>query len=170
MEGIFSNFRQNRRIPIKRKLEIIEYTKYHGNNEAAKFGGVCTKTIRKWRKNEEDFKNIQDPNKKITLHKGRFKAFDYEAEKQIYEWIAFNRSLGNAVTTWAFGVELLKKCPDKINIKPHSLLNCVYRFMQRFNLSIRKGSHIGQQLPSDSEDRIIRFLRSIILLGKKYKS
>lgn len=33
MEGIFSNFRQNRRIPIKRKLEIIEYAKYHGNNE-----------------------------------------------------------------------------------------------------------------------------------------
>ena len=76
----------------------------------------------KWRKNEEDFKNIQDPNKKITLHKGRFKAIDYEAEKQIYEWIAFNRSLGNAVTTWAVGVELLKKCPDKINIKPQFII------------------------------------------------
>lgn len=88
MEGIFSNFRQNIRIPIKRKLEIIEYAKLHGNNEADKFAGVCTKTIRKWRKNEEDFKNIQDPNKKITLHKGRFKAFDYEVEKQIYECIA----------------------------------------------------------------------------------
>ena len=50
---------------------------------------------------------------------------------------------------------------------PHSLLNCVYRFMQRFNLSIRKGSHIGQQLPSDSEDRIICFLRSIIFLFKE---
>ena len=39
--------------------------------------------------------------------------------------------------------------------------------MQRFNLNIRKGSHIGQQLHSDSEDRIIRFLRSIILLFKE---
>jgi len=39
--------------------------------------------------------------------------------------------------------------------------------MQRFYLSIRKGSHIGQQLPSDSEDRIIHFLRSIILLRKR---
>ena len=65
MEGIFSNFRQNRKITIKRKLEIIKYAKYHGNNEAAKFGGVCTKTIRKWRKNEGEFKNIQDPNKKL---------------------------------------------------------------------------------------------------------
>ena len=63
MEGIFSNFRQNRRIPIKRKLKIIEYAKYHWNNEAVKFDGVCTKTIRKWRKNEEEFKNIQAPKK-----------------------------------------------------------------------------------------------------------
>ena len=39
--------------------------------------------------------------------------------------------------------------------------------MQRFNLSLRKGPHIGQQLPSDSEDRIIHFLRSIILLRKE---
>ena len=56
MEGIFSNFRQNRRIPIKRKLEIIEYAKYHGNNEAAKFGGVCTKAIRKWKKIKKNLK------------------------------------------------------------------------------------------------------------------
>ena len=44
--------------------------------------GFYTKTIRKWRKNEEDFKNIQNPNKKITLYKGRFKAIDYEAENK----------------------------------------------------------------------------------------
>ena len=46
-------------------------------------------------------------------------------------------------------------------------MNCIYRFIQRFNLSLRKGSHIGQQRPSDSEDRIISFLRSIILLRKE---
>lgn len=65
MEGIFSNFRQNKRIQLKRKLEIIEYAKYHGNNEAVKFGGVCTKTIRKWRKNEEEFKKFKIQIKKL---------------------------------------------------------------------------------------------------------
>ena len=42
--------------------------------------------------------------------------------------------------------------------------------MQRFNLSIRNGSHMCQQLPSDSEDRIILFLRSIILSHKEKKN
>ena len=60
----FSNFRQNRRIPIKRKLENIKFTNYNGNNESAKFIGVYTKTLWKLRKNEEDFKNIQGLNKK----------------------------------------------------------------------------------------------------------
>ena len=33
---------------------------------------------------------------------------DYEIEKEIYNWIDFNRSLGNAVTTWSIGVEYIK--------------------------------------------------------------
>ena len=35
MEGSFSNYRKNRRIPLKRKLEVIEYSNIRGNNTAA---------------------------------------------------------------------------------------------------------------------------------------
>ena len=39
------------------------------------------------------------------------------------------------------------------NYKPKALLMKVYRFLTRFNLSIRAGTHIGQQLPPDSTDK-----------------
>ena len=63
---------------------------------------------------------------------------------------------------------MLKRHLEKKQIKPHSLLTAVYRFMDRFNLSLRKGSHIGQQIPTDSETRILGFLKSIIEIRKKY--
>lgn len=142
--------------------------KKNGNNAAAKFGGICTKTIRKWIKNENKFKNVENPDTKITLHHGRFKVFDYNIELEIYNWIEFSRSLGNSITTWSIGIELLKRHPEKKDLKPHSLLTAVYRLMDRFHLSLRKGSHIGQQIPADSETRMIGFLKSIIQIRKKY--
>ena len=44
----------------------------------------------------------------------------------------------------------------------------VYRFLKRFNLSIRASTHIGQQLPNDSTDLILKFLHKVITIRKKY--
>lgn len=44
----------------------------------------------------------------------------------------------------------------------------VYRFLKRFNLSIRAGTHIGQQLPHDSTDLILTFLRKVITIRKSH--
>ena len=33
---------------------------------------------------------------------------DYETEKEIYNWIDFNRSFGNSVTMWAIDIEFIK--------------------------------------------------------------
>ena len=44
----------------------------------------------------------------------------------------------------------------------------VYRFLKRFNLSIRAGTHIGQQLPHDSTDLILKFLHKVITIRKTY--
>ena len=76
--------------------------------------------------------------------------------------------MGNAVTTWAIGIEFIKRYPEYKNIKPHSLLKVIYRFLKRFNLSIRSVSHIGQQLPFNSEDLILLFLKEVIRIRKTY--
>ena len=116
---------------------------------------------------KKNLKILKDRIKNVSLCEGRFKVLDYNSEKHIYEWVAFNRSLVNVFVTWLLGLELIKKYPVKINIKIHSLLNAVYRFMKCFNLTIRKGSHIGKQLPSDSDDKILKVLTKIILLRKE---
>lgn len=167
--GVFSCYKKNRRITIKEKLEIIEYAKKKGNQEAANKAGVSTKAIRRWKKNESQFLEITDPLKRITLHPGRIEhKMSYALEKEIYDWVTFNRSLGNPVTTWAIGIQMLKKEPSYKNVKPKSLLMAVYRFMERNNLSLRTASHVGQELPNDTVDRIYMFLKSVINKRKLY--
>ena len=79
--GKYSQYNQNRKITIAIKKKAIEYAKLKNNAEAAKIFGVSTKSIRRWRKNELAFNIVGDPTKRITLHKGIFKA-DYETEKK----------------------------------------------------------------------------------------
>ena len=67
--------------------------------------------------------------------------------------------MGNPVTTWAIGIQMLKKEPSFKNVKPKSLLMAVYLFMERNNLWT--ASHVGQELPNDTVDRIYMFLKSL---------
>ena len=133
-----SAFKQNRKIPIKTKIEAIEFAKTNNNVLAAKYG-VTTKSIRRWKQNETIFKSIDNPNKKITLHGASInRTINFELEKSLYDWIDYNRSLGNQITTWSIGIEIIKRDPTKRDIKPKSLLSFISRFLARNNLSIRK--------------------------------
>ena len=44
----------------------------------------------------------------------------------------------------------------------------VYRFLKRFNLSKRSDTFIGQELPHDSTDLILKFLYKVITIRKTY--
>ena len=154
-----SAFKKTRKIPIKTKIETIEFAKTNNNALAAKKYGVTTKSIRRWKQNETIFKSIDNPNKKITLHAAPInRTINIELEKSLYDWIDYNRSLGNPITTWSIGIEIIKRDKTKRDIKPKSLLSFIYRFLARNNLSIRKGTHIGQQLPTNSLDLVYSFL------------
>ena len=56
------------------------------------------------------------------MHKATInKALDIELDKAIYNWIDFNRSLGNPITSWAIDTEIIKKDPIKkiSNLSPY---------------------------------------------------
>ena len=72
------------------------------------------------------------------------------------------------IITWAVAIEFIKSDIKYKNYKPKSLYMKVYRFLKRFNLSIRAGTHIGQQLPHDSTDLILKFLHKVITIRKTY--
>ena len=52
-------------------------------------------------------------------------------------------------------------------MKPKSLYNYIYRFMERYRLSIRQKTHVEQLLPPDSIDKINMFLKEIIRIRKE---
>ena len=53
---------------------------------------------------------VLDPETRITLHEPPSKNhINFKLEAEIYNWICFNRSLGNPVTTWAIAIEVKKR-------------------------------------------------------------
>ena len=162
-------FKQNRKIPISEKLKAIEFSKVNGNKKTTQKFGVTSKSIRRWKKNENMYLCVSNPKKKITLHNGNPNwNVNFELDKQLYNWIAFNRSLGNPVSTWSIGIELIRRNPQKADIKPKSLFSWIYRFLDRNSLSIRSISHKGQQFPKNTENNIFSFLKKIINIRKLY--
>ena len=46
--------------------------------------------------------------------------------------------MGNPITTWSIGIEIIKRNPTKGIIKPKSLLSFIYRFLELNNLQLEK--------------------------------
>jgi len=167
--GKLAPYRRNRQIKIFDKLKFIDISKRKGNGVAVRLAGVTTKSIRLWRQNEIKFKQLQIPNELITLHKGNPNwTINEDFDKSIYDWIDFNRSLGNCITTWGIGVEMIKRNPNLKELKLRTLQKRVERFLKRNNLSIRTASHIWQILPESSIDLVFNFLKEIIHIRKDY--
>ena len=64
----FECYKQNRKIIIAKKLEVINFAKNNNIQKAADKYGVSTKSIRRWRDNEQKFIQVLNPGKRITLH------------------------------------------------------------------------------------------------------
>ena len=107
------------------------------------------------------------PESRITLHPTPiFNPNVLDLNKELYTWIDFNKSLGNAINTWSIGIEIIKKNSSMSNLKPKALLQSVYRFMKINSLTIRMGIHVGQQLPINAEEKTFSFLKGIIRIRR----
>jgi len=101
--------RINTKIPINIKLKAIQCAIENNNQIGASTYNVSSEIIRRWRINEDKFKQVVDPNKKITLQNGTINRLNIKLENEKYDWIIFNRSLGNAIVTWALAIEFIKR-------------------------------------------------------------
>ena len=63
---------------------------------------------------------------------------------------------------------MIRRDPNKNNLKPKSFYSFIYRFLKRNSLSIRSASHFGQQLPEDSIDKTFTFLKERIHIRKTF--
>ena len=162
IKKLFSRKRKNTRIPIKNKLEAVQFAKMFNNNtQAALKFGVDESTIRRWRAKEEEFKKQSHINTKITLHKGKESKFK-NIEHHLINFIDSNRKMGNPISTLAIIAEIIKLCPEAKTASKGSLRVWVYRFMKRYTLSFRSSTHIGQKMPENAVKEVKKFFKKII--------
>ena len=60
-------------------------------------------------KKEYLYKEITNTDNIITIHKGPPNKLKVKLEKEIYNWIFYNRELGNPITTLGISIETLKR-------------------------------------------------------------
>ena len=162
IKKLFSRKRRNTRIPIKSKLEAVQFAKmFNNNSQAALKFGVDESTIRRWRLKEEQFKKQSHINTKITLHKGKESKFK-NIEHYLINFIDSNRKMGNPISTLAIIAEIIKLCPEAKDASKGSLRVWVYRFMKRYTLSFRSSTHIGQKMPDNVVKEVKKFFKKVI--------
>lgn len=166
--GSLNPINASRIIPISIKLQAIEYAEKNGNHKAAIAYNVNRSTIIYWRNHKNEYNNVDNPEKRITLHNGKSPLFP-DIENKLYEFFEFNRKLGNCITTGSLVHQFLVLCPDRKNDKLDTIYHIIYRFMKRHYLTIRTSTHIGQALPEESYDRMMLYLRTIIRLRRDNK-
>ena len=88
----------NRRITIKKKLQILNEAKANGRNKAALKYNLAESTLTYWKKEEYKLREITDKNKRITIHPRRKNIYP-EIEEKLINFIEFNRKLLNHITT-----------------------------------------------------------------------
>jgi hypothetical protein len=91
-QKVYTGF--NRQITISEKLKAIDYAKKHNSIEEAKKFNVNEGSIRYWEKNEKNYKKVDLPTKKITIHK--LPSY-YGIEERLLKYIETNRKLGNTI-------------------------------------------------------------------------
>ena len=162
------NNKKIKKLQLNEKILAITIAKSKGNQVAAKWAGVSTKSIRNWIKKENEIKNANNLFKK-TLHPGKPK-FQIIEEK-LYDFVCFNKALGNPVTTWSLVLDFnrLNKNEDGSeidNIK--KLQNRIYRFYKRYGLTIRKPTHVGRAIYKQAELTLSLYISEVLELKKIY--
>ena len=150
----------NRRIPIAVKLEAVEHAKKTSNNKAALKFNVSEKSIRYWRKQENELRKQRHQVSKITLHKGKNKSFIYD-EKTMWIFAETNRKLGNPLTTWSLISELLKREPSTQRMSKNSLLKWCSRFENKFYLAFKLSKSEGKLTLADALHQLKTFFEDI---------
>ena len=74
-QGSLNPINASRTNPISVKLQAIEYAEKNGNHKAAISYDVNTSSIINWRNQKNEYNNVDNPEKRITLHKGKSPLF-----------------------------------------------------------------------------------------------
>lgn len=133
---------------VRQKVKIVrEGTRSIGLiNKTCKKYKIQTSQFRTWRKKLPDLiKKCMDNPRSRTIHLGR-QLDDNELQETLHDWIVDLRDQDIPVSTKAILAKAISLSPTIEMKRFVSVRRWVYKFMERFGLSIRRRTHVGQKL------------------------
>lgn len=146
--------------PVKRhaydadfKLKAISHAVEHGNRAAAREFHINESMVRKWRKQEDDLRQVKKTTQSFRGNKARWP----QLEDKIEQWVIEQRAAGRSVSTVTIRLKATALARD-MNINDfRGAPSWCFRFMKRRNLSIRTRTTVSQQLPKDYQEKLANF-------------
>ncbi|KAF4791822.1 hypothetical protein TURU_127063 [Turdus rufiventris] len=144
-----------RRLPhnAEFKLKAIDYAKEHGNRPAAREFSINECMVRRWRQQEDELRLTRKTKKSFRDHKARWPGL----EDRLYRWISEQRAGGRNLFTVAIWIQA-KAIANQLHIEEFKAgASWCFRFMKRWQLSVRTRTTVCQQLPADYEEKLVTF-------------
>lgn len=146
--------------PVKRhaydadfKLKAISHAVEHGNRAAAREFNINESMVRKWRKQEDDLRQVKKTTQGFRGNKARWP----QLEDKLEQWVIEQRAAGRSVSTVSIRLKATALARD-MNINDfRGGPSWCFRFMKRRNLSIRTRTTVSQQLPKDYQEKLATF-------------
>ena len=131
------------------KLRAIKLAQSNGNRKAALELNVNESMIRRWRKQEDELRQVKKSRKSFRGNTPRWAHLEDDLKNWVYEM----RSVGRSISTVSIRLKA-KTLAKELGIMNFSGgQSWCTRFMKRNNLSIRCKTTLAQRLPADFEEK-----------------
>jgi len=160
---------------IEFKIKVVEYINQYKDKgkkilaEARKIISKCLgidKTlISRWEKNYVYFKDAINIKGKRVSGGGRKSNLE-DIEKDIILWIIHNRKAGFIIKIKSIIAYIYSIDESYHDLELDIIRQRINRLLKKYNMAIKKSSHIGQPLPIEVKELINKFLHEVV--NKRY--
>ncbi|XP_005941610.1 E3 ubiquitin-protein ligase UHRF1-like isoform X4 [Simochromis diagramma] len=134
------------------KLKAISRAIQLGNRAASREFRINESMVRKWRKQEDELRQVEETRQSFRGNKERWP----QLEDTIEQWVIEQRTAGRHVSTASIRQKATAIARDMKLDDFQGGPSWCFRFMKRRNFSISTNTTISQQLPEDhDEQRVI---------------
>jgi len=111
----------------------------------------------------DDLLACPNPKNRCTLHPGVKSKFD-KIEDKLFKFVEFNSKQDLPVTTTILLIKFRQLNPEEKDLNNETLNKRIYRFLKRYNLSIRRPTHIGRVIYANTFKISDDFINKLIKL------
>lgn len=135
------------------KLKAVGHAVEHGNRAAAREFNINESMVRKWRKQEDDLRQVKKTKQSFRGNKARWP----QLENKLEQWVVEQRAASRSVSTVTIRMKATSLARDMNIDEFRGGPSWCFRLMKRRNLSIRTRTTVSQQLPKDYQEKLVTF-------------